>query len=413
MQEQDFTRKRKQPFSATLLFMFNLLRKSLVIEINGFVRYLNERLPLGKTPDFTASAFVQNRKKISPEVFTHLSGLIAENFYALDSEGRYHNGFRVLAVDGSRVTLPYTAELKNCYGVSRNQTGTEVVQARTSVLYDVLNHLVLDAALENLSKGERELALQHAHGWQCGDLIIYDRGYPSYDFIHEHVEKGVDILIRVKTDWSVVIAEFAAGGKKSVITEIQPGTNQSFKGKKYDKDSRIKVRLLRIELPGGETELLLTTLLDSQKHPSGTFKKLYFMRWGIETFYDQLKNKLKVELFTGYSPISIRQDFLCAIFISNLQSVMVNDLKEELTTQNHGRQYDYKVNANLSYGFLKDRVLGLLHQEAPLQEIYTELQELFLKNTVPIRNNRSNPRHVGRYRVRIKPKVTKNQKDAI
>ena len=43
MKEQDFTRNRKQPFSSTLLFMFNLLRRTLAIEIDGFVRYLNDR----------------------------------------------------------------------------------------------------------------------------------------------------------------------------------------------------------------------------------------------------------------------------------------------------------------------------------------------------------------------------------
>ena len=45
---------------------------------------------------------------------------------------------------------------------------------------------------------------------------------------------------------------------------------------------------------------------------------------------DQLKNKLKVGCFTGYSKISVLQDFFCTIFISNLQSIIVNDLQEEL-----------------------------------------------------------------------------------
>jgi len=76
MKEQDFTRNRKQPFSATLLFMFNLLRKSLAIEIDGFVRHLNERLFSGSIRHFTPSAFIQNRKKINPEVFNHLSDVI-------------------------------------------------------------------------------------------------------------------------------------------------------------------------------------------------------------------------------------------------------------------------------------------------------------------------------------------------
>jgi hypothetical protein len=47
---------------------------------------------------------------------------------------------------------------------------------------------------------------------------------------------------------------------------------------------------------------------------------------------------------------------------SNLQSVMVNDLEDELSTQNQGKKYNYKVNTNLSYGFLKNRIIDLLWQ---------------------------------------------------
>ena len=100
-------------------------------------------------------------------------------------------------MDGSRITLPNTAELKKCFDAAKNQSEVEIVQARASVLYDVLNRLVLDANLDNLGTGERELALGHAHQWQKKDLIIYDRGYPSYDFINEHITAGTDCLIRV------------------------------------------------------------------------------------------------------------------------------------------------------------------------------------------------------------------------
>ncbi len=414
MKEQDFTRNRKQPFSSTLLFMFNLLRRSLAVEIDGFVRYLNERFSSGSTRSFTSSAFIQNRKKIDPEVFSHLSGVIIDNFYTPENEGlNYLNGIRVLAVDASKLTLPYTAELKKCYGVMQNQTKVEVVQARASVLYDVLNGLALDAVLDNLSKGERELALKHSCRWKKQDLIIYDRGYPSYDFINEHVKLDVDCVIRVTTASFSYAAKFVSGGKKSMVTEIYPAQNHSLKDKDYDKSTPLKVRLLRVDLPGGEVEVLITTLLDSIKYPAKMFKELYFLRWGVETFYDELKNKLKVEHFTGYSQISIQQDFFCAIFISNLQSVIVNDLADELAIQNESKQYDYKVNANLSYGFLKNRILELLYDKAPLDKIFQELEALFLNHTVPIRNNRTIERHVGKYRARIRPKVTKNQRDAI
>lgn len=42
-----------------------------------------------------------------------------------------------------------------------------------------------------------------------------------------------------------------------------------------------------------------------------------------------------------------------------------------------------------------------------------ELKSLFSKHLVPIRPNRSNERDVDKYRKRLKPKITKNQKDAI
>jgi hypothetical protein len=414
MNKQDFTRKRKQPFGSVLLFMFNLLRKSLVIEIDNFIQHLNLKVNSGNIQNFSSSAFVQKRKKINPEVFKYLSQVITESNYV---EGnltvKLFNGFRVLAVDGSKITLPYTEELRQAFGESKNNSNTVIVQAQSSVLYDVLNHIVLDSALDKLEKGERELALKHSIQWKKNDLIIYDRGYPSYDFKYEHIKSNVDYLIRVKMTHSKIVKCFADSSKKSIITEVFPQERHSFEGKDYNKNSGLKVRLVRVDLPSGEVEILMTSLLDSQKYPTKIFKELYFLRWGVETFYDELKNKLKVEYFTGYSKISIEQDFYCAIFISNLQSIIVNDLQEELKIKNQGKKYVQKINTNLSYGFLKNRILELLFKEAPLEQVFSELESLFLKNTIPIRENRKNKREVGKYRNRIRPLVLKNQKDAI
>lgn len=157
----------------------------------------------------------------------------------------------------------------------------------------------------------------------------------------------------------------------------------------------------------------MTSLLDNQKYPSKIFKELYFLRWKVETYYDELKNKIKVEYFTGYSKMSVLEDFFCAVFISNLQSIIVNDLQEELAVKNQNTKLDYKINANLIYGFLKNRVLELLFKEGALEDVYLELQTLFLKNTIPIRPDRNNPRNIGKYRNRIRPVVLKNQRDAV
>jgi hypothetical protein len=357
---------------------------------------------------------VQYRKKIKPDVFIRLSSLLVDGFYTDNEPGvKLWNGFRVLAVDGSSITLPYTKELKRIYGEITNQTDTGSIQARVSVLYDVLNHYVLDSTLSPNVIGERGLALGHLAKSNAGDLIIYDRGYPSYDFVNEHNKRGIAYLMRVKVAFSAVTRAFAASGKTSRIVEIFPGKNVPIAEKGYNRKTPIKVRLVRIDLPSGETELLMTSLSDGKKHPNNIFKELYFKRWKVETFYDELKNKLKVEHFSGYSQQSILQDFYAAVFISNIETLMVGDLEQEVWESTKNRKLEYKVNTNLSYGFLKNKVLTLFFSDNDLVDMVEQLKELFKQNLVPIRPNRSNQRNTGKYRRRERPKTTKNQKDAI
>lgn len=147
MKEQDFTRKRKQPFGGVLLFMFNLFRKSLIVEIDNFIQYLNLKVDSDSIQNFTFSAF-EHKKKINPNVFKYLSQVIIENAYVESNITiKLLNGFTILAVDGSKITLPYTEELKKEFGESKNNTSTGVVQAKSSVLYYLLNHIVLDSSL--------------------------------------------------------------------------------------------------------------------------------------------------------------------------------------------------------------------------------------------------------------------------
>ena len=107
------------------------------------------------------------------------------------------------------------------------------------------------------------------------------------------------------------------------------------------------------------------------------------------------------------------QDFFVAFFVSNVQTLIIKDLNEEIKELNKNKKYDYKVNTNLSYGFMKDRIVSMFLKKQNMQNVLEELKRLFKKHLVPIRPDRSNKRNIGKYRNRIKPKVTKNQKDAL
>jgi len=118
---------------------------------------------------------------------------------------------------------------------------------------------------------------------------------------------------------------------------------------------------LRIGLNSGAIEVLATSLLDSKQYGNEVFKELYFQRWKIETYYDELKNKLKMEEFSGYSNQSILQDFYSTLFVSNIQTLIENEINEEVEKdiKIKSAKYQYKINTSLSYGFMKDRILEL------------------------------------------------------
>jgi len=375
------------------------------------VRLFSKRLNI---KPFTKSAFVQYRKKIKPELFKHLSDTIVHEFYTDNKEGiELWRGFRLLGVDGSRLTLPFTTELKKIYGETKNQNDTGVVQSRVSVLYDVINNYVIEGILSPLKIGEGKLAIQHLMHVKENDLVIYDRGYPSFNLMYEHLKLNSNFLMRVKVGFSNITKEFIKNGKSSQIVDIYPGQHKTYTDKEYNKNTSIKVRLVRIELPSGQIELLITSLLNSKKYSNKIFKELYFKRWAVETFYDELKNKLKIEHFSGYSNQSILQDFYAALFISNVQTLIVNEITDEINTETKGTKYSYKVNNNLSYGFLKNRIINLFFSNNGMDNTLKELRILFKKNIIPIRPNRFFQRNTGKYRKRLKPKVTKNQRDAI
>ncbi len=136
--------------------------KNILLEIESFVTHLKKDCGAVNFTSFTKSAFVQCRKKIQPEVFKRLNTVLVDEFYSDNDLGiKLWNGFRVLAIDGSSINLPFTEKLKQIYGFTKNQTNTGVVQARVSVVYDALNNYVLDGVLSKKAIGERTLALHY------------------------------------------------------------------------------------------------------------------------------------------------------------------------------------------------------------------------------------------------------------
>ena len=187
--EKYFTRRRKMSFTNYIWYLLTTAKRSLTSGLQAFVKELNV-----SWDSYSKQAFSQGRQRIKPEAIKALMCATQERFYREANYATWR-GMRVSAIDGSRYNLPTSEELREHYGVQKSSG--EQVQALGSCLYDVLNGLILDAQLTRVDGNERELAKQHfdvlkANPARRGEkeLLLMDRGYPSYELIREMTQRG-------------------------------------------------------------------------------------------------------------------------------------------------------------------------------------------------------------------------------
>ena len=129
-----FTRVRKWPIARILLVMYKMQTGTLPDIL--FKNFIEMDEFGGSTP----SAFIQQRQKLTTEVFTTIFRNVLKDLHRLLELKRYHGKF-LIACDGSDSPMP-TPVLPvpdDCSPFGRPQYHMDHVNA----FYDVLNHLYL------------------------------------------------------------------------------------------------------------------------------------------------------------------------------------------------------------------------------------------------------------------------------
>jgi hypothetical protein len=394
--EKCFTRKRHLTFAAVILFLLNLLKRALQDELDEFFKVLNGE-PMA-VRQVTKSAFSQARQKLKYEAFVELNREQVAYFYGHFGPQTWH-GFRLLAIDGSTLELPNTQDVTEHFGVWHSGNGVGCPLARASHMFDVLNHVTLDAMIASKSVGERELAAGHCAHLQPGDLLLTDRNYPAFWLFALILSQKADFCARMPIGIWNAVDEFVASGKPEQIVSLSPCPQaiRECRARGLPTDP-IQVRLIRVELSTGEIEVLATSLLDSIRYPVSIFKDLYHHRWPVEEDYKAMKCRIEVENFTGTSVLAVYQDFHAKVFTMNLTAILALPAQKVVQQQSQGKKYVYQVNMANAFSKMKDTVVLLLQQANPLP-LLQRLWQLMIQTIEPVRPGRSYPR-----KKRVKPR---------
>jgi len=410
--QQDFTRNRKITFESIIYLLLSMGGNSIYKELLDYFDY--------KTDTATASAFVQQRDKIKPLTLEFLLNKFTNSL----NINKTYEGYRLFAVDGSDLNIAHNPKDKDTYFQSLpNSKGFNLLHL--NAMYDLCNKLYIDACIQPGKKENEFRALTDmVDRSEINDnvIVIADRGYESYN-VFAHIEaKGWKYVIRVKDINSSGITSSLRLPKREEFDQVVNLTltrkqtnevkahpefykllpkNSTFDYISKDRKSEnrfypISFRVVRFKISDNSYETIITNLSAFEFSPE-KLKKVYHLRWGIETSFRELKYAIGLTCFHSKKVDYIVQEVFARLVMYNFCETITSHVIIKQKPTKHGYQVNFTVAIQICKHFF--RCLDNVHPP--------DVEALIQKNTLPVREGRNDPR-----KIRCKTSVSFNYRVA-
>ncbi len=394
--EKDFSRKRKLPMKKVIESVLSMSGKDLKCELMDLFDFS------ASAP--TVSAFVQQRNKIKSSAFEAVFREFTDSF----SMSSLYKGYRMIAVDGSDLHTPTNKEDKQSFYLGTNGQKPYNLM-HLNALYDLNRHIYLDAIVQAshfANEHKAFVTMVDRDNSELPTVYIADRGYESYNNLAHIQEKGRYFLIRIKEinsngiasrlpvpdtdefdlDFTVSLTRKQTNDVKrnSCLSYLPHNVKFDYLPAKCKKGIEvtpyvIHCRMVRIEISEDNYEVLLTNL-HSETFPPEELKRLYAMRWGIETSFRSLKYSLGLLYFHSKKTENICQEIFAKLTMYNFTELIISQI---MVTKKQ-RKYTYKANFSAAVHICSEFFLKNLSP--------SQLETLILKHLTPIKPSTTNPR---------------------
>lgn len=275
--------------------------------------------------NFDCSALTHARKRLPKEVM-HMLASQACNETNRSGISDW-KGFRLLALDGSTVSMPREAELFEHFGAHRARTTTvRYPLGTTAFLLTVDDCLLLDWNFGPFDPGEDKTSRPLLGKLNPGDLLLADRGFAGSPTLARVRDKGADFLMRkngrLKVENLPVIEKL---GRNDFITEIP----MSKPARKLDPSlpEKVRVRIFKAywKTPAGEkiADWFVTSLIDSGRFKRNTLARLYHRRWRVETSYMEFKQTFHSDVLRSKTVDNIYKEFASHILAYQMVRLLI------------------------------------------------------------------------------------------
>lgn len=274
------------------------------------------------------SSFCAARKKLDESIFLCANQRILAA-YAQKRRMYRWRGHRLFCVDGTKVNLP-RALFNSGYSCPNKQANYP--QGLLSCLYEIRSQLPVDFDLV-AHDDERRCALKHLDVLDKGDVVVYDRGYFSYELLKRHITSGIHAVFRLQNSGFPEFTRFFASNDTDRVVTLSPSKRSAADLLRKHPDLKItplKIRLLKYEL-SGTTYFLATTLIEPpQRYPLQAFMDVYHSRWGIEELHKTSKQTFIIEDFHAKSERGVKQEIFAHYVLITMNRLFANQADLDL-----------------------------------------------------------------------------------
>ena len=335
--KNDFIRDRHLPFRRIVTFILSAAcsdkNSGLSIKIGEFIKHARRSGLLPDASYFCASAFSRARAKVPWQAFEDIFYNAVNLANSLWDEKSWHqwHDMHVYAIDGSKYTLPVSDEIRKEFdptsGFGIPGKG-HYPQCRVSTVYDVFKRLPIGRCIESCCSSEREQALLLLPHIPDNGVILFDRGYPGYEFIQTlcSLYKGHFVIRCPAQSTFPAVMSFIRSQKKQALIQIQPSYDYLHQCTLEQKmlARPILLRAIRLKSPDGTLSVLLTSMTDVKQFPCKDIIQLYFQRYRIEEYYRDDKITIEIEKFHTKTTNGIRQELFASAIMSVIARLLIN-----------------------------------------------------------------------------------------
>ena len=336
-----FSRERKFTFRHLIAFCLshigNTGSSGISIAIGRFIKNATRSSLCSALSSVDKSSVSRARAKLSWKAFECLLTKAVKMAYTLWDDKPWHTwrGLSVFAIDGSKFRLPSSDILHEEFDplkIKLWKSKGHYPHCLVTTAYDIFRRFPVGRAITRVNNSERKEAISLLPLIPKGGVVMFDRGYPSYELLKSMFEQYGDgyfvMRCNARSTFNAV-SQFVKSNKSQGTIQIS-ASEKFIKRNPHKSRETLSIRAIRLESPDGTVSTILTNL-EKNRFSASEIKDLYYRRWEIENYYRDEKVSFELEKFHSKSPNGIKQELYCAAIISVIARFL-------MMASDHGRE---------------------------------------------------------------------------